>query len=248
VNVGAWAQLAAIPTTRLAPIPDEVSDAQAATFPTAGVTALRALEVAGLVLGKCVLVTGATGGVGRIAIQLARASGARVSALVRNAASSHDVLRRIGASEVVEQLESDLDLIVEGVGGATFGLAIEHVAPRGVVVNIATQKDDEKVTFRAARFDRARGARIHTLNLFDELVAHSGASDLARLCRLMADGQLDGQVELEGSWRDPSPALNAILHPASAAKPYFMSTDVWRILRAPLSRARDFLRTVAASS
>jgi NADPH2:quinone reductase len=77
VNVGAWAQLVAIPTTRLAPIPDEVSDAQAATLPTAGVTALRALEVAGLVLGKRVLVTGATGGVGRIAIQLARASEAR---------------------------------------------------------------------------------------------------------------------------------------------------------------------------
>jgi NADPH:quinone reductase len=84
-------------------------------------TALRALEVAGLVLGKRVLVTGATGGVGRIAIQLARASGARVSALVRNAASSHDVLRRIGASEVVEQLKSDFDLIVEGVGGARSG-------------------------------------------------------------------------------------------------------------------------------
>ncbi|MGH9119622.1 MAG: alcohol dehydrogenase catalytic domain-containing protein [Acidimicrobiales bacterium] len=38
VNVGAWAQLAAIPTVRLAPIPDEVSDAQAATLPTAGMT------------------------------------------------------------------------------------------------------------------------------------------------------------------------------------------------------------------
>ena len=50
-------------------------------------TALRALEVAGLVLGKRVLVTGANGGVGRFAIQLARESGALVSALVRDAAS-----------------------------------------------------------------------------------------------------------------------------------------------------------------
>ena len=87
VNAGAWAQFAAIPTTRLAAIPDEVSDAQAATLPTAGLTALRALEVAGLVLGKRVLVTGATGGVGRIAIQLARESGAHVTALVRDAAA-----------------------------------------------------------------------------------------------------------------------------------------------------------------
>src|SRR6266542_4029434 len=64
VDTGAWAQLAAIPTSRLAAIPDEISDAQAATLPTAGMTALRALEVAGLVLGKRVLVTGTTGGVG----------------------------------------------------------------------------------------------------------------------------------------------------------------------------------------
>jgi NADPH:quinone reductase-like Zn-dependent oxidoreductase len=69
VTSGAWAQLAAIPTNQLAAIPDEVSDAQAATLPTAGMTALRALEIAGLVLGKRVLVTGATGGVGRIATQ-----------------------------------------------------------------------------------------------------------------------------------------------------------------------------------
>jgi NADPH:quinone reductase len=65
-DTGAWAQFAAIPTTRLAAIPDAVSDAQAATLPTAGMTALRALEVAGLVLGKRVLVTGANGGVGRM--------------------------------------------------------------------------------------------------------------------------------------------------------------------------------------
>jgi NADPH:quinone reductase-like Zn-dependent oxidoreductase len=73
VKAGAWAQLAAIPTSWLAPVPDEVSDAQAATLPTAGMTALRSLEVAGLVLAKRVLVTGATGGVGRIAVQLAPA-------------------------------------------------------------------------------------------------------------------------------------------------------------------------------
>jgi len=212
VKAGAWAQFAAIPTTALAAIPDQTSDAQAATLPTAGMTALRALEVAGLVLGKRVLVTGATGGVGRIAIQLARESGAHVTALVRDVAAAQELLRRLGAADVVADLGGDFDLIIEGVGGRTFGAAIEHVAARGVVVNIATQSADETVTFRAARFDRSQGARIYTLNLFDELTAHSsGATDLARLCRLMADGRLDGQVELEGSWREPSRALDALL-------------------------------------
>jgi NADPH:quinone reductase len=212
VDSGAWAQFAGIPTERLAAIPDGVSDAQAATLPTAGLTALRALEVGGLVLGKRVLVTGANGGVGRIAIQLARESGAHVSALVRDAVASQELLRGLGAADVIETITGDFDLIIEGVGGTTFGLAIEHGAPHGSVVNIATQSDDETVTFQAARFDRAEGARIYTLNLPDELASHaSGASDLARLCTLMADRRLDGQIELEVSWREASRALAALL-------------------------------------
>jgi NADPH:quinone reductase-like Zn-dependent oxidoreductase len=211
VDSGAWAQLAAIPTSRLAVTPDAVSDAQAATLPTAGLTALRALEVGGLLLGRRVLVTGANGGVGRIAIQLARLSGAHVTALVRDAAASRELLRGLGAAEVLETITGDFDLIVDCVGGATFGRAIEHVAPRGVVVNLATQNEDETVTFHAASFDRAKGARIYTLNLFDELAHTSAVDDLARLCTLMADGLLDGQIEFESSWREAAHALDALL-------------------------------------
>lgn len=203
----------------MAAIPDEVSDAQAATLPTAGMTALRALEVAGLVLGKRVLVTGATGGVGRLAIQLAHESGAHVTALVRDAAASQELLRGLGAADVVETLARDFDVIIDGVGGATLGLAIEHVAANGIVVNIATQRGGEIVSFQAARFDRAKGARIYTLNLFDELARHAGgADDLARLCTLVADGRLDGQIELEASWREPSIALDSLLERRSGGK------------------------------
>lgn len=53
----------------------------------------------------------------------------------------------------------------------------------------------------------------YTLNLFDELTRHaSTATDLRRLCGLAADGRLDGQVELEVSWRDHARAFNALLH------------------------------------
>ncbi len=104
------------------------------------------------------------------------------------------------------------DVIVEGVGGATFGLAIGHLVPCGVLVNIATQDDVETVTFRAKSFDRSAGARIFTLDLPSELTAHaSGSSDLARLCVLAADGRLDAQIELECSWRQPAEAINALL-------------------------------------
>jgi NADPH2:quinone reductase len=213
VRSGAWAQLAPITTSRLAPIPEEVSDVQAATLPTAGLTALRALEVAGLVLAKRVLITGATGGVGRFAVQLAHAAGAHVSALVRDAAAARELLHRLGARSVLEHIDGDFDAIIDAVGDATFGQSIEHLARRGVVVNIATQSDEDMVTFHAARFDRAYGARIYTLNLPDELEVHASATaDLTRLCALLAAGRLDGQVELEHSWRDPASAFDALLH------------------------------------
>ena len=80
---------------------------------------------------KRVLVTGATGGVGRMAVQLAHASGAHVTALVRDAAASGELMSRLGAAAVVEHLGDEFDVIIDGVGGATFGLAIEHLCPRG---------------------------------------------------------------------------------------------------------------------
>jgi NADPH:quinone reductase-like Zn-dependent oxidoreductase len=151
VRAGAWAQLAAVPATHLAHVPDELSMAQAAAIPTAGLTALRSLEVAGLLLGKRALITGATGGVGRFAVQLATLSGAHVTAFVRDASRSKDVLKGLGVDRVVDEIEGDFDVIIDGVGGDTFGRAIEHVTPRGVVVNIATQSSEEQVTFRASR-------------------------------------------------------------------------------------------------
>ena len=212
VRSGAWAQLAAVATSALAPVPDGVPDAHAAALPTAGLTALRSLEVAGLVLGRRVLITGATGGVGRMAIQLACESGAVVTALVRDSAAADESLRRLGAREVVERVRGDFDVIIDGVGGAVFGFAIEHLTPGGLVVDLATPAEEETVTFRAARFDRWYGARIYTLNLPDELARHGGASrDLARLCALVAAGRLDGQIELEDSWREPGAALHALL-------------------------------------
>jgi NADPH:quinone reductase len=94
-----------------------------------------------------------------------------------------------------------------------FGLAIEHLAPGGVVVNIATQDEKDTVTFRAARFDRSHGASVRTLNLLSELGSHvTLAADLSRLGRLAAAGRLDGQITVECSWREPDAAIDALLN------------------------------------
>jgi NADPH:quinone reductase len=197
VKRGAWAELVAVPTSQLAATPATVSDAEAATLPTAGLTALRSLELGGLLLAKCVLVTGATGGVGQYAVQLAALAGAVVSALVRNVDERKAQLKDLGAETVIDSVQGEFDLIVDAVGGATFAAAIEHLAPHGLVVNLATTSPDEIVSFRAARFDRAAGAAIHTLNLLDDLKRTNTPGDLARLAELMHRRRLAAPVELE---------------------------------------------------
>jgi NADPH:quinone reductase len=211
VGRGAWAELVAVPTSQLAALLAPVSDAEAATLPTAGLTALRSLELGGLVLGKRVLVTGATGGVGQYAVQLAALAGASVTALVRDVDRSAASLRRLGAGDVVGEIRGEFDLVVDAVGGTTFAAAIEHVAPGGVVVNLATGSPDEVVSFRAARFDRAPGARIHTLNLRDELRRADTAAELARLVRLLEGGRLVAPVGLEAPWQEIVSAIEALL-------------------------------------
>lgn len=183
VRRGAWAELVSVPTAQLAIVPAEVSDVDAATLPTAGLTAMRSLELGGFLVARRVLVAGATGGVGRYAGQLAALGGAIVTALVRDVAANLVPLRALGATHVVDTIEGEFDLLVDAVGGSTFAAAIEHVAPQGLVVNLATDGAGELVSFRAACFERAAGARIYTLNLFDEL-PRMNAADAARPTRV----------------------------------------------------------------
>jgi NADPH2:quinone reductase len=69
-----------------------------------------------------------------------------------------------------------------------------------VLVNIATLHPAESITFRVSRFNRSPSGRIYTFNSFDETAGHdSGTSDLIRLCALVAEGRLDGQIERKQS-------------------------------------------------
>ena len=210
VRRGAWAELIAVPTSQLAVIPAMVSDTQAAALPTAGLAALRTLELGGLLLAKRVLITGATGGVGQYAVQLAALAGAFVAALTRNVERNASTLRRLGAAAVVDEIRGEFDLTVDAVGGTIFAAAIEHLAPGGAVVNIATGGPDEIVSFRAARFDRAAGASIHTFNLLDDLRRANPAVDLNRLLRLLEQGRLVARVGLEAPWQNTTDAIEAL--------------------------------------
>jgi NADPH:quinone reductase len=208
---GAWAQRVAVPTSALAELPDEVAFEQAACLPVAGLTALRAFEVGGLLLGKRVAITGASGGVGRLAIQLAKASGAHVTAVARRT----EGLAALGADEVVSYLAPEgerFDVILDGVGGPILGAAIQRVAPRGTVVSYASTIPEPVEYPARALFGQASGAKVYGLLIFPELQhSQSTSADLTRLAHLIAQGRLDVQASLTTSWRDAPRAIQALL-------------------------------------
>ncbi len=211
VNPGAWAERAAVRTDWLAELPDGVSFAQAAAIPVAGLTAVRALEIGGFVLGKRVLVTGASGGVGRFAIQLAKLAGAHVTAIARRV----EGLAELGADEVEPELESDgpnFDVIVDAIGGPTLGAALSRIAPMGRVINFAATTP-EPVSFPTRElFGRAPGAFLYGLYIFSELDrTGSGSADLRRLAELIAAGRVDPQIDMTRSWTDAREAIEALL-------------------------------------
>jgi NADPH:quinone reductase len=221
VQLGAWAEKVAVPTRTLAAVPDAVSDAQAATLPVAGLTALYALEIGGPLLGRRALVTGASGGVGRFAVQLAKRGGAHVTA-VSASPERAEGLTELGADTIVHALEPTgdrFDVIVEGVGGASLSAAVRRLAPMGTLVSFA-RSDEADVTFpTSALFRDAPGASVLGLYVFPELGRRNGGgADLARLTRLVADGELDTQIHHEAGWRDAPAAIRALLDRRIAGK------------------------------
>ncbi len=201
---GAWAELVAVPTHALAELPAKVTLAQAATFPVAGLTALHALAKGGLLLGRRVLVTGATGGVGDFAVQLARLAGAHVTGSVRRAEQSAAV-RALGAHDVVvgDAIPDSPkhDLIVESVGGRTLGTALAALARGGVCVTLGVSAGNE-VTFDARNFFISGRTTLYGLYLFTELGAEPASIGLRRLAALVAEGQLMPHVSVERPWAE----------------------------------------------
>lgn len=213
MDEGAWAELAAVPTRRLAELPDEVSFEQASTLPVAGLTAVRALDVAGPLLGRRALITGASGGVGRFAVQLAHRGGAHVTALATSPERAEG-LAELGADELVFELDPDgprYDIVIESVGGSTLAAAMTRLEQWGIVVNFGISSG-EPTTFDASAFYPQVGVRLYGFRVFEELDRNDSAvSDLTFLAGEVAAGRLDTQIDLTTSWRDAAGALEALI-------------------------------------
>src|SRR6185312_14808634 len=207
-----------VPVEYLAELPDGISFEQASTLPVAGLTALRSLEIGGYMVGKRVLITGASGGVGRFAIQLAKLAGAHVTAVARRA----DGLAELGADEVLPELSAGgdtFDVILDAIGGPVLGAALQRVAPLGTVVNFGATVSEHVSYPTRELFSRAPGARLYGLYIFDELErTRTAAADLRRLADLVAEGRLDPQIDVTVSWTEAAAAIQALLDGRVAGK------------------------------
>ena len=146
------------------------------------------------ILGRRVLVTGASGGVGRFAIQLAHLGGAEVTAMVSSGSARAAGLRELGADDVVSdvaQLRGRFDLILESVGGATLGRLVTKVDAHGTLVMFGNSSD-EPTTFDVRDVYNDALVRLQGFELFfgDDPFGR----DLGYLASLVADGKLDPQL------------------------------------------------------
>lgn len=206
-DTGAWAEQVVVPINRLAEIPASVTFAQAATLPTAGLTAFRAVEKGGFLLNKHVLITGSTGGVGLFAHQLARLSGAFVVGIVRQT-RNEAIVREAGADEVIvgDDLEparayGPYDLIIESLGGKALESALSLLTSGGTCVTLGWSVSPE-VTIDLRNFNATGGATLYGLRMFAELQRRAASEDLALLAQMVAEQHLRTSIEVEASWHD----------------------------------------------
>ncbi|HZD01395.1 MAG TPA: zinc-binding dehydrogenase [Actinomycetes bacterium] len=208
---GGWSERVAVPSHRVAALPDAVTFPQAASLPVAGLTALRGLRTGGPLLGRRVLITGASGGVGSFAVQLARVAGAAVTAHV-SGPSRVEQVRAIGADAVITTIGPDsgpFDLVLDGVGGPVLTDAVRRLALGGTVTAYGLaggQRSDIAFYDFAASTPGGRLQGFFVYRTGEETFGE----DLAILAGLVADGRLAPQLGMVRDWSETVDAVSAL--------------------------------------
>lgn len=205
-----WADYVVIPSHFLAIIPQSVSDTDAAALPVAGLTALYAVEKGSRLLGSRVLITGATGGVGLFAMQIARAMGATVVAQIRQP-EQEAFVRDYGADEVVitetgqaAKQFAPYRLIVDGVGGELVGNLAAFLSQGGICVSYGSSSGNEMELSLTDFYGNGGQRTLYGFSLYTEVELESAHSGLIRLLSLVEQGQLKAHIDREVSWREAS--------------------------------------------
>jgi NADPH:quinone reductase-like Zn-dependent oxidoreductase len=181
----AYAEFVAAPALHLARKPASLSHVDAAALPVAGLTAWQGLvDLGGVTEGDRVLVHGGGGGVGHLAIQLAKALGAHV--ITTAGTDKREFVEGLGADEVIDytaadftEATGDIDVVLDTLGGDTAGRSLGVLRPGGHLVTAVAEEDTEL----AARFEAA-GRHFSGISVDPDPVALRGLADLVDQGRL----------------------------------------------------------------
>jgi NADPH:quinone reductase-like Zn-dependent oxidoreductase len=197
---GAFAEYALVADDRLAHKPPGLSFEHAATLPVSGVTALQAVhDHAHVQEGQHVLVTGASGGVGSFAVQLAKAAGAHVTGVC--SPGKADFVRSLGADAIVDHTHEDFaegsgryDVVIDIAGNPTLSRLRRALTPHGTAVLVGGE-DGGSLT---GGMDRQLGALALSRFVSQRLtmfIAAVHAADLDRLAALTTEGKIKPRLD-----------------------------------------------------
>ena len=202
-----WAELVSIPAKYLAPIPENITEAEAATLPVAGLTALHSIDAASGLIGRKALITGATGGVGMFATQLAIVGGATVFAQIRNK-KQIPFVESLGPCKPIlstngEGIENwgPYRLVVDGISGVILESGIRSLSPDGICVCYGiTSAPTISVDVRPFMFSGE--AKMMGFYLYSQAEKSPPSEGLSRLLQLVSEQKITCMIEKEASWDD----------------------------------------------
>ncbi len=186
IKSGGFAEYAVVKASDVAHKPDGIDFISAAAIPLGSLTAWQAMfDLAGLSDGQRIFITNSSGGVGSLAVQIAKSAGAHVTAMASG--RNEQFVRSLGADEFVDytatqfdQVLSDMDVVFDTVGGETFQKAFRILKQGGfLVTSVAFPKDE----------DKQNGVGV------ERVYCKPSAAQLVSIGKLVEAGKLKAQVE-----------------------------------------------------
>lgn len=206
---GGWAELRATDISLLTALPEGVDLGAAAALPVAGLSALRALRHVAPISSRRILITGASGGVGRMAVQLAARDGAEVIAV--SSPEHHPELLALGAANAVtrpSEIDGYVHAVIDMVGGDFLIESYRRLEDQGgTLVSVGHAAATPEV-FEVGDM-QGKAKIIRGFQLFADM---SGIpADLALLVELVTEGELDPGITWRGGWAGFADAVDAMV-------------------------------------
>jgi NADPH:quinone reductase-like Zn-dependent oxidoreductase len=181
----AYGEVVSAPALHLARKPASLSHVEASALPSVGLTAWQGLvDLGGVTAGDRVLIHGGGGGVGHVAIQIAKALGAHV--ITTAGGTKREFVEGLGADEVIDYTAVDfaeavreIDVVLDTIGGDTVERSLDVLRPGGHLVTAVAEDDPEL----AATYEAA-GMRFHGIAVDPDPVALRGLVELVEQGRL----------------------------------------------------------------